>query len=273
MASGPSPRKCRLVAPLLLAACLGCAHVPQQSKTMEDVQFEASATELRTRAVELGRAVMREVEVAADSIDARNADLHIRRNTLLWRLSTVAEATEAALREDPVLAVVDLYALRLQMAGFLSSPAGYASFGPDAVLGQRAMARLARSLEAAAAQAGARFSDEDRAEVRRWVDEHPLDRLPFTRTSLIADLAHRLRSEPGSLGAAVGGIEGTLNRLEFRVSILNEYAVKQGRWISQYAAYEMRSAPEAAELSRTLADARTLIGDAPVWWSASAPRS
>jgi hypothetical protein len=263
MGSGRFLRECRLVPPLLLVACLGCAHVPQQSETMQNAQIEASSAELRTRVVELGREMIREVEIAADSIDARNADVGIRRSTLLWRLSTVSEATEVALRANPVHAMIDLYALRLQMDGFLSSAAGYASFGADAVLGRRAMARLAKSWEEAAEQIQAEFSDENRAAVQRWADAHPLDRLPFTRTSLLADLATTLRSQPGSIGAAVGGIQGTLDRLEYRASFLNESAVKQGMWISQLAAYEVRSTPEASELTRTLTGTRTLVEDAP----------
>jgi hypothetical protein len=191
---------CRLAAALILVGCLGCAHVPQQSEAAKNAQIEASTAELRLRAVELGRDAMREVEIAADSIDARSVAARIRRNTLLWMLSTVSGATEAALRDNPVHAMVDLYAFRLQMEGFLSSTAGYANFGADVALGQRAVARFAKRREEVAVQVGAVFDDENRAAVQRWADAHPLDRLPFTRTALVGELAGTLRVQKNRSG-------------------------------------------------------------------------
>ena len=256
------PRR-RIAAAALLAACLGCAHVPQQSEEAKNARIEASTAELRLRVVELGREAMREVEIAADSIDAGDADARFRRNTLLWKLSTVSAASEAVLRENPVHAMVDLYAFRLQLDGFLASPAGSAAFGADVVVGRRAVARFARRWEDVADQVGAEFDAEHRAEVQRWADAHPLGPLPFTRAAVIGELALTLRVRDASFVASVGGIQNTLDRLEHRASLLNEYAIKQGLWISQYAALEVRTTPEASELTRTLAGTRNLVETAP----------
>src|SRR5512144_377956 len=115
----------RLALPLILAACAGCAHVPQKSESVQRAGLESSTAELRIRAVELGREAMREIEIAADSIDTRTDDLHVRRNTLYFRLSAVPALTEASLRPDPVVAMLDLYAFRSQIANFVASPAGH----------------------------------------------------------------------------------------------------------------------------------------------------
>jgi hypothetical protein len=257
-------RLLRFTASWALVLLLGCAHVPRQTAAIRTAELDASTVELRTRAVELGRQAIREVELAADSIDVLNPQkVAVRRNTLLWRMSTVSEAAEAVLRENPVHAMIDLYAFRLQMEGFLASPAGHASFGADAAVGQRAMARLAKRWEGVAAQVGAQFADADRAAVQRWADEHPLDHLPFTRTSLIAEIAQTLRVQDVSFGASAAGIEGSLSRLEHRLSLFNEYALRQGMWLSEYTALEMRSTPEASALTKTLTSTGALMEEAP----------
>jgi hypothetical protein len=55
-----------------------------------------------------------------------------------------------------------------------------------------------------AAQVGAQFADADRAAVQRWADEHPLDHLPFTRTSpTSAQPAQRIRASAGNVALGV----------------------------------------------------------------------
>lgn len=253
----------RILAASFLAGTLSCAHIPQQSQSLKQASIEASTSELRTRVVELGRDAMREVEQAADSIDNRTTDAKIHGNTLLLRLSTVSGATEAVLREDPIIAIVDIYAFRLQLSAFFSSPAGISYFGEDAAIGGRAMDRLAAGWEETAQAAGGNLKQETRALIHTWADEHPIDRLPFTRYSLVGEFARRLRDNESSIGATVGGMQESLGRFEHRASLLDEYAVKQGMWISQYAALTVGGTPEATELARTMTDARGLIDDAP----------
>src|SRR5262245_18231023 len=73
----------RLVPVLVVPMLVACAHIPQQSEAVKRAGLQASTAELRTRAVELGRELMREVELAADSIASRSTDPAIRRNCSL----------------------------------------------------------------------------------------------------------------------------------------------------------------------------------------------
>src|SRR5262245_12716143 len=126
----------RLVPVLVVPMLVACAHIPQQSEAVKRAGLQASTAELRTRAVELGRELMREIELAADSISSRSTDPAIRRNCALLKLSTLSAGTEAVLRQDPVVTMLDLYAFRVQLSDFLSSPAGYSSLGPDVSIAQ-----------------------------------------------------------------------------------------------------------------------------------------
>lgn len=257
------PAPGRFAALLLLAACAACAHVPQQSESLKQASIEATTSELRTHGVELGRQLVQEIDVACDSIDAGTTDPQVRRNTLLFRLSTLSGATEAALREDPVVSMLDLYAFKDQLANFTASPLAATSFGPGVPCTQRAVDRFARSWEVTAAAVGATIKDDARPKIAEWARENPIDRLPFTRSSLAAGLASRLRDETGGMGAAVGGIQASLDRFEHRASLANEYAIKEGMWLTQYAALSVGGIPEAADLTRTLRESQVLMQDTP----------
>jgi hypothetical protein len=230
---------------------------------MERNQLESSTSELRTLAVEMGRESMRQIEVVADSMDAGTESLKVHRNTLYLRLSSVTAITEASLQPDPVHAMLDLYAFRLQLANFVSSPAGYEAFGDQFAIAQRALERNAARWEAVAQSTGGRLTDSGRAQITSWAQSHPIDRLPFTRTSLASALAATLREQDLSIGAAVGGMQESIDRLEYRISLLNENALKQAVWLSQLAALDLNASPDVAELRGTLHSSRNLIEDAP----------
>src|SRR4029450_3198490 len=100
---------------------------------------------------------------------------------------------------------------------------------------------------AMATTTGAQLTDEDRTKLDAWVKAHPIDRVPFTRASLVGDLARRFREEKGSLGAAVGGIEESISRLEYRVSFINENAVAQAVWLSRLPGGANRAPPQRGE--------------------------
>jgi len=248
---------------ILLVACTGCAHVPQQSESAKIIHSQASTAELRAQTVELARETLREIVAAADSIDARTTDPRIHRSTLYWRLSSLAAVQEASLRQDPVLAIIDLLTFDLQLEHFLASPAGAAIFGVDVPIAERAVARLTERWRAMSKTTGAQLTDEDRTKLDAWVEAHPIDRVPFTRASLVGDLARRFREEKSSLGAAVGGIEESISRLEYRVGFLNENSVAEAVWLSNLAALEVGQSPEAADLRGTLHSTRVLVEDAP----------
>lgn len=246
-----------------LGTCASCAHVPVQSESLKAARIEASTSEIRTRVVELGRDLLRETEAAADSIDARTGDPRILRNTLLWRLCSVPAVIEAALRVDPVMAALDLSAYRAQLSAFLASPLGEAKFGPDVVIARRAIDRLGPAWEGEAAATHAKLSDATRVKFDAWVASHPIETLPYTRPSAVAAMASLMSEQASGLGAAVGGIQESMDRLELRVSLANEYTIKQATWLAQLAALDVAGSTDATELRGTLGSTRNLLDSAP----------
>jgi hypothetical protein len=253
----------RLLPAVILGACAACAHVPQQSESTKRAGIEASNLEMSMRTVALGREFLREVEIAGDSIEARTPDISIHRNSLQWKLSCVPAVEEAVLCEDHVIAMLDLTAFRLQMAAFLDSPAGAEAFGAELPFAQHALARLGPKWEAAAASIDYHLSEQNLERLRAWAREHPIERVPFMRSTILGGMAGIVRDQGSSIGAAVGGIQESIDRLELRISLANEFAIKQATWLSQLAALEVRSSPEATELTGTLHSTRALVEDAP----------
>jgi hypothetical protein len=253
----------RLLATVILGACAACAHVPQQSESAKRAGIEASNLELSTRTVTLGREFLREIELAGDSIEAGTQDVHIRRSSLQWKLSSVPAVEEAVLREDHVIAMFDLFAFRGQMADFLNSPAGAEAFGAELPLAQRALLRIDPEWAAAAASIGVHMPEASRERFDEWVRTHPIERVPFTRSTIVGEMTLRLRDQESSIGAAVGGMQEALVRLELRISLANEFAVKQAVWLTQLAALEVATSPETSNLSSTLTSTRTLMDETP----------
>jgi len=58
-------------------------------------------------------------------------------------------------------------------------------------------------------------------------------------------------------------MQGSLDRVEARMSLANEYLAKQIAWMGRLAALDLRGSPEAEELMRTLSSTRGLLGSGP----------
>jgi hypothetical protein len=159
--------------------------------------------------------------------------------------------------------MLDLYAFRAQIANFVASPTGRAAFGDRLPIAERAIERNAKRWEVVAASVGSRLTDDQRSRMASWVAEHPIDRLPFTRLSLVGALALQLREEQTSIGAAVGGMQESLDRVEARLSLANENTIKQAVWLSRLAALDVHASPEVSELKGTLHSTRGLIEETP----------
>jgi hypothetical protein len=225
--------------------------------------LQTSTIELSLRTVELGREFLREIEMAGDSIAVQTTDLRIKRNSLQWKLSCVPAVEEAVLRQDRMIAMIDLTAFRQQVVEFLDSAAGAEAFGTELPFAQRALVRFAPAWDSTAAAIGVHLSDANREKIRAWVRAHPIERVPFTRATIVGETAWLLRDQESSLGAAVGGMQETLDRLELRISLVNEFAIKQASWLAELAELEARSSPEAADLTATMHSTRTLLDETP----------
>lgn len=104
--------------------------------------IDASAGELRVRAVQLGRLFSTEIERAADSIRAMTREPSIRRHALLWKMYAIPAAHEAVLLPDPALSIIDAWVFARQMEEYFDRGAGQDVFGPHQGIALAAVRRL-----------------------------------------------------------------------------------------------------------------------------------
>ena len=214
---------------MLALACISlsiaaCPKIPQQTGLMQQMNIEASATELRARMGEYGRRFAAYLEISADSVIAATTDKDIQRAAILYKLSAIPAAHDAALRQDPLMAGWDTFALLKQLEGFAASDNGRRVFGEHNDLIIRGIDEaLAKFNELADAVTQRSRDSAAVASVQEWVDNHPIENVPFVRPSIVGEAAGMLGGGSG-LGATFVSLEGSLDRLEQRVAYLSANA-------------------------------------------------
>jgi len=155
---------------------------PEQLRTrVETRQFAADFIERVTR--------------SADLIAEGNEGAGLRANALRWKIGASTASRRAAFRSDPQLALIDTWALALQMEYFFGQGAGSALFGDQQKAAVDTAAALARDADALAAR---RLDAGVLADARKLVNDYaaaePLGDLAFERAPIAPqwrDLAMR----------------------------------------------------------------------------------
>jgi hypothetical protein len=167
------------VAPLALSGCIsfsldgpGEPLPPEQLRArIETRQYAADFTERVTR--------------AADVIAAGTEEAGVRANTLRWKIGASTASRRAAYRPEPELALVDTWALAVQMEYFFGEGAGRALFGSQQQTALDAARALAREADALAAR---RLDPGVLADFRKLVSDYaasePLSDLSFERAPI-----------------------------------------------------------------------------------------
>ena len=196
----------------------------------------------------------------ADAIAARSKDPAIRSNTIRWKLSATAAVQQCSLRTDPILALIDTWALSRQMKDFLTGTEGEKIFGPDHRLASQTAATLEEEI-AAVASALLSPSDFERgaAFVGDFSSKHPLKSLAFERDSLsLLWLQHQKDAPPMSLGS----MSEAISDLSDRVTTFNQQLPSEIRWRIDLERLDLE--PMAAEVKRLSAGAEAAFQTFPM---------
>ena len=226
-----APRGLHLV--LVTVAAAGCQGLLQQTQFMSrSTSIDASAGEVRIRAVELGRLFSTEIERAADSIRAITGEPSIRRHALLWKMYAIPAAHEAVLLPDPALSILDVWAFAMQMEEYFDRGAGQNVFGPYQSIALDAVRRL----DGAALNQAILVSDStENVQVARdtlnlFVELYPILGPQFGRASIAVESADLMGIDPASAVAAVGDLNQAVGEMTNRLAFHNEYLLKQASW-------------------------------------------
>lgn len=199
---------------------------------MSDQLESAQVTEwqMRLLTMDYARIFAASVERTADEIAAQTEDPRVRRAALLWKTNAIAASQSALPKDDPVVVVIDMWALTEQMARFLESDAGRELFGDWQPMASEAARNLERKItELAGSLSAQQGAPRMRETVEAWVAEHPID-LNFTRQhprSVIESLPGGSRL--GAL-AAVESLEETVAIHTQLLPVFLEILPKQASW-------------------------------------------
>jgi len=228
-----------------------CAGVPTQSASMAaSPEVAVSASQLQLQSFEMGRNLSFILEQAADSIESVSTDPTVRRNALLLKISAIPLIQEAALRNDPHIASVDLLAFTVQLSDYLTTGSGSGSFGaaqPIAVAAAARAEQAARGLVAGSLQSGQLSATAD-SRLQQWAADHPMHGPELRRASVLDSDWEALGFSNQSLAATVGNVDRTLVNVSYRLAYLNETLAAEARWNGELAAEDALRSPRVDSL-------------------------
>jgi hypothetical protein len=200
------------------------------------VAVQASAAEMRIRAVAYARRSAGLVEEGADEIAAQSKEPAVRRAALRWKLHMIPMIHDAALQQDPLIAVADLWTLALQMEAYFSLGAGGDMFGAHQPIAIATCHEITLSGEDVirAAVRGAGI-EAPRAAVSKFAEEHPIRSRTLRRESITIAFADRLFADSKSTFATVSDVEQTARDIDYRLGFMSESMLKQARWTVELA--------------------------------------
>jgi len=252
----------------LLAA--GCATVPERSAGLASIEDAAvTSTQLQLRVYETGRRLGSAIEATADSVAALTEDPDLQRRALLWKTSSIPLVQEASLRNEPLVAVVDLWAFTVQQADYFQDGDGSDAFGPlqPVVLAAAdAMVADARRTAGRTVSSGEVPPESVRA-LHDWAASHPIRGAEMRRESLLASDWSILGLHESSLFGTVASVDRSLLTVSHRLGYINEGLMKQVRWNAELMADDALAAPRVdtllSALTATTAAMADLLRDAP----------
>lgn len=257
------PAPSRLV-PLLALLAAGCAGVPQRTVGLASLDDPAvTSTQLQLRVYETGRRLSSAIEAAADSIAGLAAEPEVRRRALLWKISATPLVEEASLRNEPLVAVVDLWAFTEQQAAYFEDGDGRDAFGPL----QRVAADAAREMALDARRTAARtvtsgeISPASVRALNAWVSDHPIRGVEMRRESLLASDWSVLGLHEATLFGTVASVDRSLLGVSHRLGYINEGLLKQVRWSAELLGEEALAAPRVDSMLSALTTTTAAMGE------------
>ena len=252
------------------ALSLGCFRVPQQSATLAAVKdVAASSTLLQLRAYETGRLVSSIIAAAADSIATVSRDPGVRLRSVQWKVASIPLVQEASLHDEPLVAVVDLWALALQHAAYFEAGEGRHAFGACqeiALAAARQIAFETRRTFQRSVRSG-EVPPEAIEAVPAWASSHPIRGAEMHRESLLSSDWNALGIEESSLPGTVASLNQSVLRITQRLGYVNESMLKQVRWHAELMAGTVLRVPRTdsllGSLQATSAAIGTALSDAP----------
>jgi len=196
--------------------------------------FNMSPTELRIRMQELSVLCAGIIEKAGDEIIAQTNDPAIKRKALLWKMNSIPALYKAFYNPKPLIAMLDSWALSLQMKQFFKSKAGQKAFGEWHIYGRNAAALIeAKMVQLAKLMSPTGDISLPENFIQSWSDDNPIQIPFFVRESLVPILSSGAAEKALSAFQAAANLPYQLDDITNRFTVYGDYLPKQARWQSE----------------------------------------
>jgi hypothetical protein len=222
---------------------LFCFHVePTHGEVMKKKKKEKnenvpiSQLELRLRLTDYYIRFTGEIEASADQIIHEAADPEIKRAALMWKIYGISAMNKAINMPDPVASFYNAWPLSKQMIDFFDSGLGKEKLGEYHKIALENCLKLEGLLDSIVLEVGG-IENYQRAEpkVDKWVKDHPIKDLYFTRETTLKYFAEELGQQNFGLGKSVSTITELLIELSNKVNLYADILPRQARWQADLA--------------------------------------
>ena len=213
-----------------------CFKVPAKSGAMAFApNVDIGADQLQLQVYEMGRRFSGDIVRASDSIAVQTTDPSVRQRALMWKLDGIPLVQEAALRDDPLIAEVDLAAFADQQEAYFTSGDGRGAFGAQQAIAVNASHAMVIHMHEALLRTtkNGQLSDQAVDRMNTWVARHPLVGPDMQRQSILGAEWDPLTASNGNITETVGSMNRTLRGVTLRLGFLNETLADQMRWNAQ----------------------------------------
>jgi hypothetical protein len=241
-----------------------CPKVPTSTASMQATpNLDVSADQLQLQAFAMGHELNGTIASAADSIAGTTTDGRIRRRAMRWKLDATPLVQEAALRNDPLVAVVDLAAFTEQQTAYFSTGDGRDAFGPLQPVAVSASQRMQRDVVGMLQRnmKTGELSARSTEALAAWTAAHPITGSDFQRPSVLGADWRALGASDQTVTSTVASMDRTMRGLALRLGYLNESMSMQLRWNAQLLTDEMMNSPRADSMLRPGTSTIRALGD------------
>jgi hypothetical protein len=211
----------------------------------EGTRYNKSAAEMRICLDDLTGVFTGTIEQAADHIIAASPGNEIKRHALLWKINGIPAAYRALSQPDPAIAIIDTWALSMQMVDYFEHGPGKADFGLWHPIANEASRKLeTRVMEMVASGLPNGNVDPLQQKIQTWVLEHPIERDFIYRDTVAPQLASIIGDQAMDAIQTVGTLAIGVEELADRFAAHMDLLTKQARWQAELLVAETASRPD-----------------------------
>jgi hypothetical protein len=228
-----------IAAVMLSVATIACLPKSKPS-TVTTLDGESrNVRELTSLIYEVTSQLTGTVETAAGRIQYEADSPEVQRAALIFKSEVVPALQHASFRNDPIIAVADVWLLTVQLQDWVANGGGRTAFGDKQQIMIDATRRMDLQMHEFLDLRDSAANTEAVQRIRDFAADNPIEGTIAMRTTAVGPLAERLRKTKMGAFANVSGMAESLDDLSDRLAIYAESLPRQARWQAELAVFDL----------------------------------